>query len=128
MSVLQGDMTRIGDLFGYFVILSLCVGVTGTLVIAGLYTALLKPDHVVHIDPERRILTVRYDLPWRNSRSVEYRFDQIEAVELKYDSEQNEILLRLPDRRRPLTLMSIFRPWAAETKFRHLKEMGLPVR
>ena len=124
-SVLQGDMTRTGDFLGYIAIVGLCVGGTGIVIIAGLYLALVKPDHIVTISPERRRIDVQFHLPWREPRSVSYRFDQIEAVELKYDNEQNEILLRLPDRRRPLILTREFRPWAAEAKLRHLKEMGL---
>lgn len=101
-SVLQGDMSRSGDLLGYMAILLLCVGGTGIVVIGSLYSALFKPDHIVTISPEQRMIDVQFHLPWREPRAVSYRFDEIEGVRLKYDDEQNEILLRLPDRRRPL--------------------------
>lgn len=124
-SVLQGDLSRSGDLLAYMAIVGLCIGGTGIVVIGSLYSALFKPDHIVTISPERRMVDVQFHLPWREPRSASYRFDEIEAVELKYDDEQNEILLRLPDRRRPLILTREFRPWAAEAKLRQLNEMGL---
>lgn len=125
-SVFRGDMTRLGDFLGLVVIVILCFGGAGTIAIAALRTALLEPDQVVKIDPDRRVVTVDLSLPWMKSRSLTYGFDEIEAVELEYDGEQSKILLHLPDRRRPLTLTYTYRLREAEGTFRRLVEIGLP--
>ncbi|MEL6565964.1 MAG: hypothetical protein AAFQ59_16105 [Pseudomonadota bacterium] len=129
-SIIERDNTRLRDFLGYVVIVTLSVGGTCTLIFAALYTAFFHPNHIVEIDPDRRVVNVYFFhvLPWLHSPRASYRFDEIEAIELKYDDEQNRILLRLPDRKRPLILIYEFRRWTAERKFKQLKEMGLPTR
>ncbi len=127
-SVLRGNMTRLGDFLIYVVVFLLVVGGTGVVTVLGLYTAILKPDTVVRIDPERSVVSVHHDWPVFKSTSADYRFDEVEAIELRYDDEQSEILMRLPDRKRPVTLLHAFRHWSADAKMRQFKEMGLPVR
>ena len=129
-SIFGGDMTRLGDFLGYILVMAFSVGVSSTLIIACLFTALVKQNYVVEIDADRRIVDVHFlrALPWQRYSRSSYQFDEIEAIELKYDVEETEILLRLPNRKRALRFTSEFKRSAAESKLRQFKEMGLPVK
>lgn len=127
-SIFQGDMTRFGDFLG-FVAVALCsVVMPIILVLACLYNAVLKPNHVINIDPDRRMVAVDFDLPWMKPYGSIYRFDEIDGIELRQDDEGDEIRLHLPDRKCPLTLISESRFSVAERKFGRLVEIGLPSR
>lgn len=129
-SIFGGDMARLKEFLVFLLLLTISVGFSGILIIAVLYGSLVKRDYVVEIDPDRRTVNIHFKraLPWHHSSSFSYRFDEIEAIELQYDNEGNEIRLRLPDRKFALMLLREFRRPVAEKKLSQFKEMGLPAK
>lgn len=129
-SIFGGDMTRFNEFLVFLLLLTISVGFSSMMIIASLYSSLIKRDYVVEIDPERRTVNVHFQsvLPWHRASSSSYRFDEIEAVELRYDDEENDIQLRLPDRKLALKLFHERSWFVANLKLKRLKEMGLPAK
>ena len=129
---LQGDATRLGDFTGYLVLLLICIGIPGAMIYAIIFNTLVKPNTVVKIDPELRIVSVHRDLPWLRTYSAEHAFEDIEAVKLTEgtwtESENHEISIRIPGIRRPLVLAAIFDTQEAHREFQKLNDIGLPVK
>lgn len=127
ISIFLGDFTRFGDFVG-FLLLCLCsVVIPIILVLASFYTALVSPNHVTHIDADRRMVTCDFDLPWMTPYRRSYRFDEL-RIKLIYDDECNTLKLRVPDRWFGLTLISESSSRVAERKFTQLVENGLSNR
>lgn len=124
-SVFRGDTTRIGNFLVFMLIFLLSVIVPSIMVIATLRQSIFQPNQVVSFDPDRRVLTVHHSLPWSKPRSWDYRFEDVEAAELTYDSEQYEILLHLFNRKRPLKLMW---GWGSKARLKDLQDMGIPIK
>ncbi|SEW47619.1 hypothetical protein SAMN04488515_3639 [Cognatiyoonia koreensis] len=129
-SIFGGDMARLKEFLVFLLLLTISVGFSSILIIAGLYVSLVRRDYVVEIHPDRRTVNIYFQraLLWHHSSSSSYRFDEIEAIELRYDDEGNEIRLRLPDRKFALKLLREYSRPVAEKKLSQLKEMGLPAK
>jgi len=129
-SIFGGDMARLKEFLVFLLLLTISVGFSSILIVASLYLSLVKRDYVVEIDPDRRTVNIYFQraLPWHHSSSSSYRFDEIEAIELRYDDEGNEIRLRFPDRKFALMLHREYSRAVAEKKLSRFKEMGLPAK
>jgi hypothetical protein len=127
-SIIGGDMTRLGDFLGYLALLIVIVGCSGGLMFGLVHEAVFKTNHVAEIDTQSHTVIVRYfsPWPWSKKRSATYRFDELAGLKLRYDSEESEVLLYLPDRRRPLTLVAERDRHVAQQKFKRLRGIGLP--
>ena len=131
-STLLGDFNRFDDFAGYLVLLLISVGLPCIAIYVLIIKGVVSPNIIVTIDPNRRMVSIRRDPPWRSSNRAEYAFSDVEAIELEKGSltfsEQNEISLRISGLKRPLILARIFDSEAAAKEFRKLMEMGLPGR
>ena len=125
-SIFQGDLSRVGDFLGYLLVLFLSVIVTGFLIAATLYGAIIQPNLRVKFDSDRRVVDVKFYPVWSKPRGMTYGFNEVQAVELSHDGEDSRIRLRLPDRRWPLTIHVTYDHQEAEHKFAQLRHIGLP--
>ena len=76
-----------------------------------LAAALLGPEREVHVDPVARVIRGSGRADWVGRFSRAYAFDDIEGIAVLLDQETDgpdrlQILLRLRDARRPITLLT----------------------